>query len=268
MEHILTAMRKSGASSEAAPFSENGGPGGRTTRDAMWSGLQTATVQPGHLEANRIVTLNRWDSAHGAFDLLRTRVLQEMRQHGWTSVAITSATRGAGKSVVALNLAYSLANCEDCRTVLLDLDLRSPRIGKLLGTGPVGPIESFLTGRIDVEEAFQRFRPNLAIATNGHPVRLAAELLQSSRTAKALRDLKRKLMPDILVCDLPPMLASDDLVAFLPNVDCAILVVEADKNTPDEVDRCERELSLQTNMLGVVLNKCRHGDGTSYGSGG
>lgn len=267
MEHILTAIRKSGLGSDVASFAEPGK--GKSSREPAWTSLPLAKIEPRHLAASRIVTLSRTDPAHGAFDLLRTRVLHEMRQRGWTSVAVTSATPGAGKSVVALNLAFSLANCEDCRTLLLDLDLRSPRIARDLGVKSTAAMENFLTGRLDVEEMFQRYAPNLAIASNGQPVRLAAELLQSPRTAKVFAELKRKLMPDIVICDLPPMLASDDLVAFLPNVDCAILVVEAEKNTPEEVDRCEQELALRTNVLGVVLNKCRHDcDSAAYGNGG
>jgi MinD-like ATPase involved in chromosome partitioning or flagellar assembly len=74
---------------------------------------------------------------------------------------------------------------------------------------------------------------------------------------KAIRDLKQRFNPDVLICDLPPMLASDDVAAFLPNVDCVILVVEAEADTLGQVDACERELAAQTNVLGVVLNKCR-----------
>lgn len=73
-----------------------------------------------------------------------------------------------------------------------------------------------------------------------------------------MRSLKPKLAPDVVIFDLPPMLANDDVAAFLPNVDCAILVVAAEQTTRAEVDLCERELSQKTNLLGVVLNKCRY----------
>ena len=62
----------------------------------------------------------------------------------------------------------------------------------------------------------------------------------------------------MVVFDLPPMLASDDVMAFVPNVDCAILVVAAESTTPREADVCERDLSEKTNVVGVVLNKCRY----------
>lgn len=255
IEHILTAMQKSGAGSRAAwRVDDPGAP-----RDAVWAALPPMSAEPGHLDANRIVTARRSDPASGAFDMMRTRVLHHLQQNGWTSVAITSPTAGGGKSVVALNLAFSLANREDCRTALLDLDLRRPGIAAILGISDPPPLESYLRGQAGLEQAFGRLRANLAVACNGSPVRLAAELLQGPETARAFQEMKRKLLPDVVVCDLPPMMASDDMVAFLPNVDCAILVVEAEVNTADEVDACERELAAQTNVLGVVLNKCRHG---------
>ena len=54
------------------------------------------------------------------------------------------------------------------------------------------------------------------------------------------------------------MLSSDDVMAFVPNVDCAILVVAAESTTLREADICERDLAEKTNVLGVVLNKCRY----------
>ena len=57
---------------------------------------------------------------------------------------------------------------------------------------------------------------------------------------------------------MPPMLMSDDAMAFLPHVDCVLLVAAAEKSRLDEVDKCEQELAEQTNVLGVVLNKCRY----------
>jgi len=197
------------------------------------------------------------DEAHTAFDIMRTRVLQALHQNHWTSIAITSPTAGCGKTAVGLNLAFSMANRRDCRTVLVDLDLRRPRVGAALGTRNPSAVVDFLKGHKSLEETFFRYGDNLAIACNSQPERLAAELLQSPDTARALQSVKEKLAPDAMLFDLPPMLANDDVIAFLPNVDCAILVVEAEVSTAAEIDLCERELSQKTNVLGVVLNKCR-----------
>lgn len=237
---------------------EQSGASENTSTSSGWADLSACLPAPWLLDRNRIVTANRSDPAHIAFDMLRTRVRQQMKENNWKSVLITSPTAGCGKTVVSLNLAFSMANQKDCRTVLVDLDMHRPQVGTLLGATSAPPLEDFLNERIDVEGAFKRYGRNIAIACNGRPLNFASELLQSPGAIKVLRNLRQKLAPDVLIFDMPPMLANDDVAAFLPNVDCAILVVAAEQTTLAEVDLCERELAEKTNLLGVVLNKCRY----------
>jgi len=65
------------------------------------------------------------------------------------------------------------------------------------------------------------------------------------------------LVPDVMVFDLPPMLSSDDAIAFLPRVDCSLLVVAAGETTAAEIRECERQARAAGNFLGVVLNKAQ-----------
>lgn len=223
-----------------------------------WDELSPLHLEPETIARNRIVTGSRSDHAHAAFDMLRTKLLQKLRENNWSSIAITSPTPACGKTFTALNLAFSLAHQKDCRTLLLDLDLRRPQVGKTLGIRNMPSMESFLKGTSATRDAFLRHGDNLAIAANKQPVHFSAELLQSPDTAEALRALRQRMSPDVVLFDLPPMLSSDDVLAFLPNVDCVILVAAADYSTLNEVDVCERELAEKTNVLGVVLNKCRY----------
>lgn len=268
MEHIRTAMQKAGASFGSPRTSEPPAPT-KPLQETVWDALPVARLSPAHLEGNRIVTLDKNHQVGVAYDMLRTRVLQRLRENNWTSIAITSPTAGGGKSSLALNLAFSLSNRPDCRTALLDFDLRCPTIGTSLGIPASSPIEEFIRGTRSFEQSFKRLRDNLAVATNGRPVQFAAELLQSPEAARCVTEIREKLSPDVILYDLPPMLAADDVMAFLPNVDCAILVVEAEKNTPEQVEACEYELSSRSKLLGVILNKCRHAvEAQAYGYGG
>jgi Mrp family chromosome partitioning ATPase len=225
---------------------------------SIWAGLPTGRPDPWRVEQGRLVTVGRSNPAHVAFDILRTRVLHLMRENDWTSLMITSPTARCGKTVVGLNLAFSLANQKDCRTALVDLDLRRPQVAEVLGVKSPPSMEEFLKGNVGVESMFSRYGENLAVASNNRPVRMASELLQSPEAAQAVSTVRQKLAADIVIFDLPPMLANDDVMGFLPNVDCAILVVAAEESTVSEVDLCERELSEKTNLLGTVLNKCRY----------
>jgi protein-tyrosine kinase len=222
-----------------------------------WEELPRLKLDPTTIARNRIVTANRSHTAHVAFDMMRTKLLQSLRQNNWTSVAITSPTPGCGKTFTALNLAFSLANQQDCRTVLLDLDMKRPQIGRTLGIKNAGSMERFLRGEAEVKDLFMRHGDNLAIAPNSHPAQFSAELLQSAVSATALQVMRQKTNPDIILFDLPPMLSTDDVLAFLPNVDCVILVAAAEHTTLSEVDVCEQSLAEKSNVLGVVLNKCQ-----------
>lgn len=220
-----------------------------------WEGLSPLVVDHEAAANNRIITLNRSSSAHAAFDMMRTKLLRILKQNNWTSVAITSPTPACGKTCIGLNLAFSLANQKDCRTVLIDLDLRRPQIGKTLSIRNSGSIESFLKGDAGLRETFFRYGDNLAIGPNRHPVQFSAELLQSAAAAKSLEEMRQEMKPDVILYDLPPMLSTDDVLAFLPNVDGVILVAASEQSTVSEVDICEQSLREKTNVLGVVLNK-------------
>lgn len=229
----------------------------RLARENVWMSLQELRPSSRAIADNRIVTLHRSDPAHAAFDMIRTKILQSLRQNGWTSIAITSPTPHCGKSLIALNLAFSLAHQKDCRTVLVDLDLKEPGIDRLIDMRDPPSMEAFLKGDADLGETFRRYEKNLAIGANRRPVKYSSELLQSLETARVLKDMKQTMNPDVVLFDMTSMLSCDDVTAFLPNVDCAILVAAAEQSTFEEVDACERELSERTNVLGVILNKYR-----------
>jgi len=229
----------------------------RPDPETVWAALQEVRLPSDLVDKGRLVTIKRLDSAHAVFDLIRTKMLQILRENHWTSVAITSPGPGCGKSLLAANLAFSLAHQQDCRTVLVDLDLREPALAKLLGIKTPSSLHSFLRGGLGVGDVFRRYGENLALAANRRGVTYSAELLQSPDAAKSLETMRQSLAPDVVLYDMPSMLSSDDVVAFLPNVDCAILVVAAENTTFEELDVCERELSERTNLLGVVMNNCR-----------
>ena len=142
--------------------------------------------------------------------------------------------------------------------MLVELDLRRPAMARQIGLKAPQSMASVLQGTRGVAESFVRYGDNLAIGTNAQSVRNSAELLMNGRTAEGIAAIKRAFLPDVIVYDLPPMLQSDDVMAFLPQLDCVLLVAGAEKSRLDEVDKCEKDLAEQTNVLGVVLNSCRY----------
>jgi protein-tyrosine kinase len=159
--------------------------------------------------------------------------------------------------MVSSNLAFSFARQAELRTVLIDLDLRRPQLSKTLGLQPGPSMATFLNGTADPTSQFVRFQNNLAIGASSSSQKQSSELLTGSQTKRSIDALFDALQPDVVLYDMPPLLASDDTLAFLPNVDCTLLIIEADRTTVSEVDEAEQILAEKSSLLGVVLNKSR-----------
>ena len=228
-----------------------------------WAALLSFAPDPRRLVEAHVVTQVGCAEA-SPFDALRTRVLQQMRAQGWRRLAITSPGPACGKSTLALNLAFSLARQPDLRVILAEVDLRRPSLSRILGHRPSNGFADVLRGTQPFADQALRFGNNLAIALSPIPVHSPAELLHSPGVTEVLANIDATYAPDITIFDLPPMLASDDVMAFLGQVDCALLVAAAEASTVKEVDVCERDIASRSNVLGVVLNKCRYRD-TDYG---
>lgn len=228
-----------------------------------WAALPSFTPDPRRLVEAHVVTQTGGAEA-SPFDALRTRVLQQMRAQGWRRLAITSPGPACGKSTLALNLAFSLARQPDLRVILAEVDLRRPSLSRILGQRPSQSFADVLRGTQPFADQALRVGDNLAIALSPVPVQSPAELLHSPGLTEVLAKIDATYAPDITIFDLPPMLASDDVMAFLGQMDCALLIAAAEATTVKEIDVCERDIASRSNVLGVVLNKCRYRD-TDYG---
>ncbi len=255
-----------------APFTV---PSQRQASDAVaatWAGLRAVTLDPALLDRNLIVTANRSDPAHIAFDVLRAKIVQPLAERGWKRVGITSPSRGCGKSFVSVNLAISLSRYKAFRTVLLDMDLRLPTVARALGLSDLSSMGEFLRGHVGVEDFIRRVGPNplnmgpsLALGLNGRGESFVAELFHEAATAESLARLDAALAPDIMLFDLPPVLAVDDVIAVKPHVDCLLIVAGGGLTTPRELREMSQRLGEDIPILGVVLNKGEGEDLMGYG---
>ena len=223
----------------------------------VWESLPPVTLDAAWLDRHGLFANSSTDAAPGAFDILRTRILLAFQENGWRRIAVTSPTHGCGKSTVAANLALSLARRPGSKTVLMDLELRRPGLATLLGLKDPGLLRDFLTGTQPLEAHFQRVGRTLALALNGAPVVDAAELLQAPDTTGALVSMLEQLDPEVVVFDLPPVLVSDDVIGFAPQVDAVLLVADGTQSTAEEIQACERLFEGRVPLLGVVLNRAQ-----------
>lgn len=270
MEKLQKALQKAREQRgvDIAPVQPGTGMGETATapEDQGWDAL--TEIRPDHalLVRNRIMTMKAGKEAT-PFDILRTKVQLMMRKNGWTRLAITSPTPGCGKTTMACNLALGMTRQQDMRTVLIECDLRRPSIAKVLDLSPPHDVTALFSGEVGITKQALRVGHNVAICAAQKPAHDPTAVLLSQKTHDTLARIEEELSPDLMIFDLPPILVSDDTRAFLKDVDCALIVARAEMTSVSQIDACEREIAEQTNVLGVVLNQCRHAGDTDYGYG-
>ncbi len=208
-----------------------------------------------HLEKHRIVSFNKNDAMSMNFDLLRTQVLQKMKENGWRTLAITSPTPEAGKTVVAINLAMSIAQQTEKTAMLVDFDLRRPKIGAYLGIPMEKSLNDLLDGTAELSDVLVNpDMPRLVVLPTKNPVKKSSETLSSKKIADLIKDLRGRYESRIVIFDLPPVLVTDDTIALLPQIDCVLMVVANGMSTKREIEDSLRHLPSDK-FIGTILNK-------------
>lgn len=263
MEKIQSAISKA----RAARQSQTGGaarvgPGarhmpGRSHVEEAWESLPMMEPDVKRLIAQRVVTVEKAREA-AYFDKLRTRMLHHMQTNGWRRVAITSPGAASGKSTTVLNLGFSLARQMTSRVMLCEMDLRKPSLRRILQLKTERNFTEVVRGNGTFAEHGVRIRPNLALGMARNYVEQSAELLQNPDLGRRLDEIEAQYDPTMMIFDMPPFQVSDDMMAFADKVDCVLIMAAAERTKMAELDACEREISNVTNVLGVVLNKCRY----------
>ena len=224
-------------------------------RAPRWQDLPIANPGPGG--DMPLVDDHRNSAAARAFDLLRTRLRQTTLEHRWVNIAVTAPTSGCGNSFSATNLALSLSRVPGSRTVLMDMNMRSPGLARAFDMQAPGAMSDLLSGQADLGKGMLRVSDTLALGLNDQPEVNAAEILQDSATAETLLRLRASLQPEIVLYDMPPMLEHDDLSAFLPQLDGVLLISDGTQTMARHLRECERMLEGQVPLLGIVLNRAR-----------
>jgi protein-tyrosine kinase len=203
-------------------------------------------------------------AAH-SFKMLRTQVMQRMRPRKWNTLAVVSPAPDEGKTFVAINLAVAIAADPNSTALLVDLDLRAPRVHRRFGITPQVGVEDCLRGEATPAQALvapEGYDSLLLLPARG-PVEQSSELLASTRTRQLVREIKERYTNRVVIYDLPPVLGSDDALAFAPQVDALLVVVGDERTKREELQRC-LELVREIPIVGTVLNGSRREQSAAY----
>lgn len=224
----------------------------------LFKRLSTARVESRAMERNKILPAIDDQAAVTAYKILRTRVLQRLRSNDWRSLIVTGAGAGEGKTLTASNLAVSISNDVNQAVVLVDLDLQRSTLASYFGLEVRASIGDFLLGNAQLDDIV--YAPagmeRLAIIPNRDPVPNSSDLLASPRMRGLMQWLDDQGPGTIVIFDMPPVLACDDVLAFSPYADAILLVVSEGKTERAALSRT-MEMLGDRNLLGVVLNQSR-----------
>jgi protein-tyrosine kinase len=191
-------------------------------------------------------------TASEAFRVLRTNLQFMGLDEPLTSILVTSASPGEGKSTNAANLAVAFAQA-GVNVCLVDADLRRPTVAKLFGVENWAGLTTVIVGQGELDDALQPCQvPGLTLLTSGPIPPNPAELLGSERMTALLKRLEERF--DMVIVDTPPVLAVTDAAVLAPKVGGVVLVVRSGQVPRQQVVRAKEALeAVRARLLGVVL---------------
>jgi capsular exopolysaccharide synthesis family protein len=198
--------------------------------------------------------LNGDDHVRGSeeFRTLRSRLYQIREKMTLKKILVTSALPKEGKSFTAANLAQVMVRQHGRRVLLIDADLRGPRLHLMLGTTSAPGLSDYLQGANDEFSIMQRGAlENLFLIPSGREVSNPAELVANGR----LKFLMQRVEPlfDWIIIDSPPAVPVSDASLLANSCDGVLMVVRSNA-TPVEMARRARQEFPDKVLVGVVLN--------------
>ena len=216
---------------------------------------RTTELSVKDLREKRII-MDDHNNVSDAYRLLRTQILQRLNDKNWNALGVTSPNTNSGKTVTAINLAISLAREVDYTVLLVDANLRAPTIHNYFNFVMEKGLSDYLSGDVSLGEILIHPEgiPRLVILPAGHALKNSSEMLSSPKMTRLVEELKHRYPSRIVLFDLPALLESSDALAFMPNTDAALVVIE--EGGTEEQDLKQAFELLQSNeVIGTVLNK-------------
>lgn len=230
----------------------------RNDRKPIWKrSAEVLTPRPGpdgsaELNKRRIALLQPESYIAEQFRALRGRIDAIASQHPITTIAITSASPGEGKTTCAINLAIVTSMSLGRRVLLIDCDLRRPKVHPVLGLRPETGLAEVLAGASSIDEAIVS-ADGLALdvlPVCGRPAN-PSELLGSPEMSQLIEELSGRY--DRVIIDTPAALGLPDAKAVSDLCDGTVMVVRADITARSDLEAVLEILGRQR-MLGLLIN--------------
>jgi capsular exopolysaccharide synthesis family protein len=199
-----------------------------------------------------------------AYRILRTNLEFNRKSPDANCISVVSGGAGEGKSTTMVNLAFVCAQA-GYTTLLIDADLRRPRMHTFFDVPNTTGLSTFLTSQMPLEEAVIHTPvQNLYIMPSGIMPSDSSGLLNSKRFTELLHDVKSRF--DLVLIDSPPILGVSDASVLAAAVDATMIVVQQRKLPRHMLVRVKQAVEgVGGNIVGVVLNNVDIRSDASYG---
>jgi len=230
---------------------------GHHARGALYAGGQISSLQIRQWRHNRVVALSAPESVPAEqYGIAALKVRRWMEQSGARMLVVTSSSGGEGKSLTSLNLSLALSSSTEEPVLLLDADLRRPRIHQYFGFQPNQGFSDLLARGDNLASCVVKIG-NLHIVPGGSPPLNPLGLLTSRRAQDVFARLRKEFR--FVVLDTPPIMPIVDS-HILANVADGVLIVVRARVTRRELFRRAVETLNASNVLGVLLNDIEYRD--------
>ncbi len=189
------------------------------------------------------------------FKVLRGKILFPVSGNPPRSILVTSAVPGDGKSFIASNLAVNMAQNIDETVLLVDCDLRQPRIHKNFGFNSVKGLSEHLSNHTRLGDLLLKTMVDkLTLLPAGKPPANPSEILSSAKMADLIDDLKSRYDNRYLIIDSPPSCMAPETSAIAKRVDGIIVVIKCGSTPLDLLDEMINNLGKEK-FIGAVINQ-------------
>lgn len=198
-----------------------------------------------------------------AINTIRTGLIFSNIDNPPKSILITSTNGSEGKTTLAINLAVALSQMD--KTLLIEMDLRKPAVGRDLGIKAEMGLSDLLSGKTDANVFHQvDGAPNLSVITCGTIPPNPMELISSKRFTNLLNSLKERFTH--IVIDSPPTLPVSDSCVLAKMVDATIVAVKAEETKISMAkETITRLTKVNATITGVVLTQASPQKMSYYG---